>query len=165
MELKKAILKRRSVRKYKEDLVRDEDVETLLHYAMAGPSACNKRPWKFFVVKNKEKQKLLQEATKFSNIVAPLYIIVCGDNTRMTLGEFWVQDCSAAIENILLGAVDLGLGSCWMGLYPFKTPPVKIKEILETEEIVPMAIIAIGYPNEELEARDQYESGQVFFIN
>lgn len=165
MELKEAIYKRRSIRKYKDIPVKDDDIDLLLHYGMAGPSACNKRPWQFYIVKNEAKKEEIRKITRYSNIVAPVYIVVCGDMKKAMTNDFWVQDCSAAIENILLGAVDLGLGTCWIGIYPFKNPPAKLRIIIETEDnIIPLGVIALGYPNESLEARDQYDKKRIHFI-
>ena len=123
MEVKDALLKRRSIRKYLDKEVSDEIIEELLHAAMSGPSACNRRPWIFYVIKDQDKLNELRKASRFSNMNAPLAIVVVGDLSRslpLQLKDFWIQDCSAATENILLRATDLGLGSLWCGIYPQK---------------------------------------------
>ena len=123
MEVKDALLKRRSIRKYLDKEVSDEIIEELLHAAMSGPSACNRRPWIFYVIKDQDKLSELRKASRFSNMNAPLAIVVVGDLSRslpLQLKDFWIQDCSAATENILLRATDLGLGSLWCGIYPQK---------------------------------------------
>ena len=104
MEVKEALLKRRSIRKFKEDKISDEIIEELLIAAMSGPSACNKRPWEFYVVTNEEKLKEVRKASLFSRFKAPLTIIVCGNLSKalpMQLSTYWIQDASAATENIL----------------------------------------------------------------
>ncbi|MCF0112019.1 MAG: nitroreductase family protein [Erysipelotrichaceae bacterium] len=168
MEVKEALLKRRSVRKFKETVVPEEYIEELLHAAMAGPSACNKVPWEFYVVTDQTVLEKLKDASKYTGYDAPLAIIVCGTLSRalpMQLAEFWVQDCSAATENILLRATDLGLGTVWCGLYPQKTPAGKVKALLNLpEEHIPLNIIYIGYPDKEPEARDQYNGKYVHYI-
>ena len=168
MEVKDALLKRRSIRKYLDKEVSDEIIEELLHAAMSGPSACNRRPWIFYVIKDQDKLSELRKASKFSNMNAPLAIVVVGDLSRslpLQLKDFWIQDCSAATENILLRATDLGLGSLWCGIYPQKRPVERVKEILGiTNSDIPLNIIYIGYGDEEKESRDQYEKNRVKII-
>ena len=168
MEVKDALLKRRSIRKYLDKEVSDEIIEELLHAAMSGPSACNRRPWIFYVIKDQNKLNELRKASRFSNMNAPLAIVVVGDLSRslpLQLKDFWIQDCSAATENILLRATDLGLGSLWCGIYPQKRPVERVKEILGiTNSDIPLNIIYIGYGDEEKESRDQYEKNRVKVI-
>ena len=168
MEVKDALLKRRSIRKYLDKEVSDEIIEELLHAAMSGPSACNRRPWIFYVIKDQDKLSELRKASRFSNMNAPLAIVVVGDLSRslpLQLKDFWIQDCSAATENILLRATDLGLGSLWCGIYPQKRPVERVKEILGiTNSDIPLNIIYIGYGDEEKESRDQYEKNRVKVI-
>lgn len=168
MEVKDALLKRRSIRKYLDKEVSDEIIEELLNAAMSGPSACNRRPWIFYVIKDQDKLNELRKASRFSNMNAPLAIVVVGDLSRslpLQLKDFWIQDCSAATENILLRATDLGLGSLWCGIYPQKRPVERVKKILGiTNSDIPLNIIYIGYGDEEKESRDQYEKNRVKVI-
>ena len=168
MEVKDALLKRRSIRKYLDKEVSDEIIEELLHAAMSGPSACNRRPWIFYVIKDQDKLNELRKASRFSNMNAPLAIVVVGDLSRslpLQLKDFWIQDCSSATENILLRATDLGLGSLWCGIYPQKRPVERVKDILGiTNSDIPLNIIYIGYGDEEKESRDQYEKNRVKII-
>ena len=165
MELKEALLKRRSVRKFTEESVSEEYINELLHAAMSGPSACNKKPWEFYVVSNKEVLEQLKSASKFTKMQAPLAIIVCGNLSHalpMQLADYWIQDCSAATENILLRATDLGLGAVWCGIHPQKRAEQKVAEILDlSKKEIPLNIILIGHPAEEPEARDQYDEKRV----
>ena len=99
---------------------------------------------------------------------APLAIVVCG-NTNYTLKEhladYFIQDCSAAIENILLGATELGLGSCWCGIVPQIDRMAQAKEFLSLEDnIIPFALVYIGYPDEEKEPRTQYDESKVHYV-
>ena len=117
MELKEVLLKRRSVRKFTEEAVSEEHINELLHAAMSGPSACNKKPWEFYVISNKDKLKELQSASKFTKMQAPLAMVVCGNLAHalpMQMADYWIQDCSAATENILLRVTDLGLGAVFI---------------------------------------------------
>ena len=168
MELKEVLLKRRSVRKFTEESVSDEMIEELLHAAMSGPSACNKKPWEFYVVTNEAKLEELKSASKFSKFSAKLVIVVCGNLSRalpLQMANYWIQDCSAATENILLRATDLGLGAVWCGIHPQKRAEEKVRKILGiSDSQIPLNIIYIGHPAEEPEARDQYEERYVHYI-
>ncbi len=168
MELNDVLLSRRSVRKFKKDKISDEIINELLIAAMSGPSACNKRPWEFYVVTNEEKLKELKTASRFSKFDAPLAIVVCGNLGRslpLQFSSYWIQDCSAATENILLRVTDLGLGAVWCGAHPQVRVEEKIREILEiSKKEIPLNIIFIGYPDETHEARSQFEEKRVHHI-
>ena len=114
MELKEVLLKRRSVRKFTDEPVSGEHIDELLHAAMSGPSACNKKPWEFYVVTNEGKLEELKSASKFTKMSSKLAIVVCGNLLHalpIPVTSYWIQDCSAAIENLLLRVTDLGLGA------------------------------------------------------
>ena len=168
MDLKDVLLKRRSVRKFTDEEVSEVHIDELMHAAMSGPSACNRRPWAFYVVTNPEKLELLRGASRFTKMHAPLAIVVCGDLGRalpMQLADYWVQDCSAATENILLRAVDLGLGAVWCGIVPQKRAEQKVREALELPaKHAPLNIIFIGHPAEAPAPRDQYEEKRVHYV-
>lgn len=168
MELKEALLKRRSVRKFLDTPVSDEYINELLHAAMSGPSACNKTPWEFYVVKNTEKLSKVKKASLFSRFDSPLVIVVCGNLSRtlpLQLSEYWIQDCSAATENILLRATDLGLGAVWCGAHPQERVVKNLKAALDLpEKHIPLGIIHIGYPAETPEPRDQYDPDRVHSV-
>ena len=168
MEVKDALLKRRSVRKFTDEKVSMEMIDELLHAAMSGPSACNKKPWQFYVVTREETIKELYMSSRFTRIYAPLAIVVCGDLGRalpMQLAPYWIQDCSAATENILLRATDLGLGAVWCGIHPQKRAEEKVRAALGlNEKTVPLNVIWIGHPAEAPEARDQFDPKRVHFL-
>lgn len=168
MELKEALLKRRSIRKFTKESVSEEMIQELLHAAMSGPSACNKRPWEFYVVTNPEKMVELKGASRFTKFEAPLAIVVCGNLERalpVKMAEYWIQDCSAATENILLRAADLGLGAVWCGIYPQEQPQERVHQMLNIpKDQIPLNVIFIGHPAEDAEARDQYDEERVHYI-
>ena len=168
MELKEVLLKRRSIRKFMEEKIEQEQINELLHAAMSGPSACNRKPWEFYVVSNQEILKQLKSASMFTKINAPLAIIVCGNLKHALpskMSDYWIQDCSAATENLLLRATDLGLGAVWCGIYPQKRAEKKVTELLGlSENEIPLNIIWLGYPAENSEARDQYDETKIHFI-
>lgn len=168
MELREVLLKRRSVRRFTTEKVDKGAVEQLLHAAMSGPSACNTQPWEFFVITSGQKLEEIRATGRYTGIRAPLCIVVCGNRERMLpppVDTFWVQDCSAATENILLAAADMGLGSVWCGVYPKEDAVEKVQKTLGVPEaVIPLGIIHIGHPAENPEPRDQYRDELVHFV-
>ena len=160
--------KRRSVRKFTDKEISDELIEQLLISAMAAPSARNMQPWEFYVVKNKELQQEIKNNFKNYNFNSTLTIVVCGNKNRTLTqndNDFWIQDCSAAVENILLAATSLGLGAVWCGAFPVVERSDKVREILNIDPmIIPIAVIQIGYPDEEKESRTQFNKEYVHYL-
>lgn len=160
-----AILGRRSIRRYEDRLVEPEKVEVLLRAAMAGPSAGNQQSWRFVVVTDRGQLDLLAEATPYSGMLkgAPLAIVVCGDTTSRKYPEdYWVEDTSAAMENLLVAAHAIGLGACWLGYHPRQDRKDNAREILELpENIDTLGVASIGYPVEEKPPADRYDPGYV----
>jgi len=165
-EALRIILSRRSVRSFLSKPVPDELVTDLLKAGMSAPSAHNQQPWKFVIIKNREKLEQIMKFHPFSSMLeeADLGILVCGDKELVKTEQFWPQDCAAATENILLAAHSLGLGSVWMGIYP-EPSLVKNMAVLmgAPDNIVPFALIAVGYPNEEKLPSDRYEESRIHY--
>lgn len=168
MEVQVCLQARRSIRKFTDEAVSGEQIDALLHAAMSGPSACNARPWAFYVVANPEALEKLRAATPYTRMRAPLAIVVCGDQTRTLPDEraqFWIQDCSAATENILLAATDLGLGTVWCGIHPKMEAEENVRAALALPgTMIPLNIIYAGHPAEQHCARDQYDEKCVHFV-
>lgn len=168
MELQDVLQSRRSIRKYTEEPVSKEEIDLLMHAAMSGPSACNKTPWEFYVVTDEAVLEKLRNASRYSKIYAPLAIVVCGSLSRALpsqLAPYWIQDCSAATENILLAATDLGLGTVWCGIHPQKRAEERVREALGlTEKQIPLNIIYVGHPDQVQEPRDQYKESYIHYI-
>ena len=168
MELQEVLQRRRSIRKYTEEPVSKEDIDLLMHAAMSGPSACNKTPWEFYVITDEAVLEKLRNASRYSKIYAPLAIVVCGSLSRALpsqLAPYWIQDCSAATENILLAATDLGLGTVWCGIHPQKRAEERVREALGlTEKHIPLNIIYVGHPDQVQEPRDQYKETYIHYI-
>ena len=161
-ELIRDILARRSIRKYTQEPVKKADVKALLEAAMAAPSASNRKPWHFVAVTRRETLDTLAEAHRYGKMLfhAPLCVAVCGDTSVSE--RFWVQDCSAATENLLLAATALGLGAVWLGVYPSEDRVRDVREILGIpERYTPLNLISIGHPAEEKEPRTQYDESRV----
>ena len=168
MDLQEVLQRRRSMRKYTEEPVSKEEIDLLMHAAMSGPSACNKMPWEFYVVTDEAVLEKLRNASRYSKIYAPLAIVVCGSLSRALpsqLAPYWIQDCSAATENILLAATDLGLGTVWCGIHPQKRAEERVREALGlTEKQIPLNIIYVGHPDQVQEPRDQYKETYIHYI-
>lgn len=159
------IYARRSIRKYQEKQVEKEKLESLLKAGMAAPSGMNIKPWEFVVVTQKDTLDEIRATLIFGKYNAPAAIAVCGNTSffkHPMAARFWVQDCSAATENILLAAVELGLGTVWLGVHPIHNFTKRISQILHLpDHVKPLNIIYVGYPAEEKEPRTQYDPDRV----
>jgi len=159
------IFRRRSIRKYTEQRVEPEKLDLLLKAAMAAPSAMNSRPWEFVVVTEEEKLRQFRKRLIFGNRNAPAAIIVCGNPAaaKNPSGRlFWVQDCSAAAQNILIAATALGLGTVWVGIYPVPNFVAVVRDVLSIPKgVTPLCLIYVGYPAEEKQARTRYDERRV----
>ena len=161
------IFKRRSVRKYTETPVTDAQVKQIIRAGMAAPSAKNSQEWVFIVLRDPEIYKTFSEVhvNAFAMKTAQAAIRVCADLSKeQDPGQgWWIQDCSAAMENMLLEATDLGLGSLWLGVHPKPDRIACLKEVCKLPEgIEPLGIVALGEPTKDRPAIDRYLEDQVF---
>lgn len=161
------ILSRRSIRQFTAEPVDHETLTLLLKAAMSAPTACNSQPWEFVVVTEPDVLAHLREKILFARYNAPAAIVVCGNIgiANSSAGrEHWVQDCSAATENILIAAAGMGLGAVWIGVYPY---PSKIKPVAEVlgipENVTPLSMVYVGHPAETKEPRTQYDEHRVYW--
>ena len=163
------IMTRTSIRSYENRPVEKEKVERLLRAGMAAPTAMNLQPWHFVVVDGREVLDSLSAANPHAKMLqtAPLAIVVCGYLQKEPEGpgrEFWIQDCSAATENILLAANAQGLGAVWTAAHPMKERVESISRILALpESIVPLCTIVIGYPAEAPQPKDKWKEANVSY--
>ena len=163
------IMTRTSIRQYTNEPVSKADIETMLRAGMAAPTAVNRQPWHFVVVTNREQLNALAAANRGTGIAAkaPLAIVVCGDMQKTLPGTgqgFWVQDCSAATENILLAANALGLGAVWTGLYPNEERANAVRDVVKApEHIMPLCVIVIGHPAEQPKPKDKWKPENVSY--
>jgi len=159
------IFSRRSIRRFSAEKVSDAHIKLLLEAAMAAPTAMNMKPWHFVVVDDPGKLADLRSSLPFGKMEAPLAISICGNMKsirRPVLERFWVQDCSAATENLLLAANALGLGAVWCGVHPIKTLENAVSSVLNLPKLViPLNIIFVGHPAEEKPARTQYDQTRI----
>ena len=163
------IASRVSVRSYLDKPVEDAKIEQLLRAGMAAPSAMNKQPWHFVVVTDKQQLAALAKANPYAGMAAkaPLAIVVCGDMSKALPGsarEFWVQDCSAATENILLAANAMGLGAVWTGTYPSEERVKAVSKVLQLpKKLIPLNTIVIGYPDGTNTPKDKWKPANVSY--
>lgn len=162
------IFNRRSVRKYKDQPVETEKIQKLLRAAMQAPSAGNQQPWEFIVVQEKYNLKKLSEMSPYSKLIADasLAFVLLANEERMKFPENWQQDMGAATQNILLEAVELGLGAVWLGVAPLEDRVNYVKNMFDLQDILkPYCVIALGYPSEGQENKfiDRYDETRVHF--
>ena len=163
------IMTRTSVRQYTDQPVENEKIEAMLRAGMAAPTAVNAQPWHFVVVNDKAKLGELAAANPHAKMLesAPLAIVVCGDMTKAMEGDgrqFWIQDCSAATENILLAAHAQGLGAVWTALYPMEERYLAVREALKLPDtMIPLCTVVIGYPSAQAEPKDKWKPENVSY--
>ena len=160
------ILNRKSIRNFSNKKVEQEKINLILKSAMAAPSAMNKQPWEIVVVT--DNKKLEQIAKYIPNAsyskASQLTIIVCG-NTDIS-EKFWLQDCCAMTENILLAVEGLGLGAVWCAVYPFEDKVEKVKELFNLpKNIIPLNVIPIGYSAIKEKPKQKYDSKKIHTNN
>jgi len=151
------VFNRRSIRAYSGEPVSDADVEALLQAGMAAPSASNRKPWHLVTVTDRTALRALADAHPHGKMLAQagLAIAVCGDPA---ISNFWVQDCSAATENILIAVAALGLGGVWLGCHGRPEREQAVRQVLGIpESIGVLSVLSIGHPAEEKEPRTQYD--------
>lgn len=151
MDAIQAILTRRSIRNFAERTLPSDAVDRLLEAAMAAPSARNAQPWHFIVID--ERPLLLEIAGRFPNAeaarYAPVGILICGDLTLELSKGYWIIDCAAAAQNMLLAAHAMGLGGLWTGVYPREQRVEGLRELLGVpEHVIPHSLLLFGYPAE-----------------
>jgi nitroreductase len=157
---------RRSVRAYQQRDVGDDLVRHLLEAAMAAPSAVAKDPWSFIVVRDRHMLSRIAAGLPNGGMLcdAALGIVVCGDLDRAHDRQlsYLLQDCSAAIENLLVAASMLGLGACWLGVHPREDRVAHLRGLLGIPEpVLPVAAIAVGWPGESPPPRTRYRDEAV----
>jgi len=160
------LLSRRSVRSYTDEPVADEAVQKLLAAAMSAPSAGNQQPWHFIVIRERETLGQVPAIHPHAQMVpqAQAAIVVCADEALEKHKGYWVQDCSAATQNLLLAAHFQALGAVWVGIYPREERVVSFRKLLSIpENIIPFALVAIGHPNETKAPAERYNPSRIHY--
>lgn len=162
----KTIYSRKSVRGFTSQEVSIELLKELARAGMAAPSARNLQPWAFVIVTNRSTLYSLAERLPYAKMLfeAPAAIAVCGDLAKAgdSPEGYWVQDCSAATQNILLAAEALGLGAVWTGVYPRTDRVAIVKNVLKLpDNVIPLNVIPIGYPKGEHQPKDKFKAENI----
>ncbi|UCF49231.1 MAG: nitroreductase family protein [Thermoplasmatales archaeon] len=164
MDAIEAILTRRSVRKYKDKNISNDLILELIETGTSAPSAGNQQPWQFIII---DDRKLIDKIPDFHPHSKMLFdaqktILVCGDLALETNKGFWVQDCSAATQNILIAARAKGLGSCWLGVYPRDDRMDGFRKMFNLpKKVIPFSLISLGYPAVDQSKVDRYDSARI----
>lgn len=162
------INKRRSVRNFTDQKIEPIKMMKLIKSAMQAPSAWNQQPWEFLVVEDTDKLKELANIHKFAKPLtrAAAAIIVLGNTEKLRSTYYIQQDLGACTQNILLEAVDQGLASVWLGVYPIEENVKFITEMYNLpENVFPFGIVVLGYPANEEDNTfvDRYDNSKVHF--
>lgn len=161
-----AIFNRTSVRKYKQESLKKEEIDLILKAAFSAPSARNSQPWQFIVAENKDTLKDLSQMTPYASFLkdAAMGIVVCADKSKNDSLDYCQQDLAAATENMLVEAKSLGIGSCWLGVYPNEDRYLALNQYFKLPKgIVPMWMISFGYPDQEEVVKDKFDSSKVHY--
>jgi nitroreductase len=159
-----AVATRLNVRRYSSQTIGEEDIRALLHAGMAAHSEGDERPWHFVVVEDRATRERIAKTHPTAQIVlqAPAAIVVCGDQALQKHAGFWVQDCAAATQNILIQAQTLGLGAMWFAIFPVEGRVQQIRNILDLPScVVPFSMTTVGYPVEHNGLKCQYDASRV----
>jgi nitroreductase len=168
MDTLEALISRRSIRRYSNQKIDKELIIELIKYGEYAPSACNKQPWYFVIIDDKN---ILENITSFHPNAKMLKnanyaIVVCGDENKAHDKGYWPVDCSAATENILLAAHAKGLGACWVGIYPRQERIDNMKKLINLpEQIHAFSVIALGYPDEKTVTPDRFDESRIHWNN
>jgi len=158
------VLTEMNIRSYADQAVCPELVRKLLQAAMAASSTGDQRPWHFVVVEDRETRERMADIHPFAHMLpqAPVAILVCGDPTIQKHAGFWVQDCAAAMENILIETRALGLGAAWLRIYPVEGLVQNFRKLLDVPpHVIPFALTPVGYPAEKSEPKCRYDESRV----
>ena len=164
MDLLKGLITRRSIRRYSEQEVPDDLVETIIKAGMYAPSAANKQPWRFIVIRNKETFRKIMEIHPYASMLkgAGVAFLVCGDLEAAHGPGYWVVDCAAATQNMLLAIHGLGLGGVWIGIHPREDRKKAVHRIFNLpEHIQPCSLISCGWPAETKPDPDRFDPDKI----
>ena len=164
MEVMEALRTRRSIRKFQDKAVPPEMVREMLEAAMMAPSAGNAQPWHFVVVDDRTRLDAMADLHPYIQMVtqAPLGILVCGDLTKEKYTGYWVQDCSAAMENLLLAAHGLGLGAVWTAIHPMEDRVTAYKTLFNLpEHVIPLGFAPMGWPTRQPSSQSRFKLDRV----
>lgn len=166
MDIFEAILKRRSIRKYKDQEIPDYLIRDLLKAAMYAPSAMNYQSWQFVVINERRKLEEILEIIPHAEMLksAQAAILICGDLSLDKNIDYLQQNCSAATQNLMLWAHGVGLGTCWIGVYPVEEIVSGLKTLFNLPEyVIPISLVSLGYPAENPIADERFKTEKIHF--
>jgi nitroreductase len=164
MDLFEAIHHRRSIRAYTRQPVGTTLIESILKAGMSAPSAGNEQPWCFLVIRDAASLVALSTSHPYAAMVqqAPVAILPCADLELVKHRDYWPQDLAACVQNMLLAAHALGLGSVWVGVYPRESRLAEVRRVIPfPDHILPFAILPIGFPAESLPPEDRFDQTRI----
>ncbi len=164
METLEAIRTRRSIRQFEDRAIPEPIIRELLAAAMNAPSAGNQQPWHFVVIDDRQVLEQVPGLNPYAAMAprAPLAILVCGDPDLEKFPGYWVQDCSAATQNLLLAAHAMGLGAVWTGVFPMKDRVEGFRALCGIPlSVIPMAFVVLGYPAQSLKPESRFNDGRI----
>ncbi len=165
------IMTRASVRSYSDQPVDTLTIGKILRAGMAAPTAANQQPWQFVVITDQSLKDSITSAFEYTKMVehCSFAVVVCGDMDNLFQGDipdggFWVEDCSAASENMLLAAHALGVGGVWCGIYPLKDREERLRDILKLPaHLTPLNVMAFGYPAAPVAPKDKWAPAKIHY--
>ncbi|MCD6475161.1 MAG: nitroreductase family protein [Anaerolineaceae bacterium] len=159
------IFSRRSVRQYTDEPVSKEIMIDLLKAAMAAPSACNNKPWEYIAITNSAMMDDLRSVMAYGKYNAPAAFVVLYNDalgSSPACSPFWQQDLSASVENILIAAAGMNLGTVWLGAHPKEDVVTTLQTLFHIpKSVIPLAVLYVGHPAESVKARTQFEENRV----
>jgi len=164
MEKLDYILDRRSIRRFTDQKLDNKQIKDLLTAAMYAPSAVNMQPWHFVVIDNPSMIEKIMEIHPHARMLqsASHAVVVCGDENLQHDDGYWMVDCGAATQNLLLAAQTMGLGACWVGLHPREERKTAFSRLLKLpSHVKPFALVALGYPEEQKTRPDRFHAEKV----
>lgn len=164
MDIFEAIFTRRSIRRFTDEPVSDEDLRIILKSAMLAPSACNQQPWHFIILRDADSREKASRTSPYTAMAAhaPLVIIVCGDTKDEKAKGFWIEDCSASTENLLLAARGKNIGTVWCGVYPVMERVDYLRNALGIpEHVIPLGLICAGHPAQEFREAERFREDRI----
>lgn len=162
----KNILTRHSVRKYRNLPVPGVMLDELLKAAQSAPSAGNQRPWHFLVLDDRKVLEGIAEVHPYAQMLrtAPAAILICGEEGLEKFKGFWVQDCSAATQNLLVAANSLDLGGVWVGVFPIEDRVTALRKLLGIpDSVTPFSLVPIGFPDDDSPREGRYDASRLHY--
>ena len=158
------IIDRRSIRRFTPQKIDPEGIKKILTAAMYAPSAVDRQPWHFVVIDDSGMMEKIMKIHPYARMLqtASHAIIVCGDEQLQHDDGYWVVDCGAATQNLLLAAHTLGMGACWVGLQPREERKISFARLLHLPpHVKPFAMVALGYPDETKSRPERFHPHKV----